>query len=174
MGLPSAHFMLQYAHMAQRPITPEGYERLNDELQHLWHQERPRVVQEVSEAAAHGDRSENAEYIYGKKRLREIDRRVRHLSRILDTVEVVDPTQFSGDRVEFGATVTFEDEEGHSRTLQLVGEDEGDVKAGRVSLKSPLGVALMGKKVGDETLLRRPKGDIWVTILKVEYGTKQT
>src|SRR5690242_13722816 len=99
-----------------RPITPRGFKRYQEELHTLWHVERPKVVQEVSDAAAQGDRSENAEYIYGKKKLREIDRRIRFLSELMDKLEVVDPKEVASDRVKFGATVEVEDEDGVERT----------------------------------------------------------
>jgi transcription elongation factor GreB len=154
---------------AKKPITPEGYAKLEKELTQLWHQERPRVVQEVSDAAALGDRSENAEYIYGKKRLREIDKKVRHLSGLLERLEVVDPKQVKSDRVEFGATVEAEDEDGHLLTYHIVGEDEVEARRRRISMKSPVGKALMGKRVGDEVLVHRPAGELELVITAIRY-----
>jgi len=152
-----------------RPITPGGYDRYSDELQRLWHEERPRIVQEVSDAAAMGDRSENAEYIYGKKRLREIDRRMRYLSQLLDKVTVIDPKEQKSDRVIFGATVVVEDEDGKQKVYQIVGEDESDVKKGRISLRSPVGKALMNKKAGDNALVHRPAGELELLVVEFRY-----
>lgn len=153
----------------KRPITPAGYDKLQQELQQLWHQERPKVVQEVSDAAALGDRSENAEYVYGKKRLREIDRRIRFLSQLIDKVTVIDPKKNGADRVRFGATVEVEDEEGKKKTYQIVGEDEVDAKAGQISMHSPVGKALMNKKVGDDLIVVRPAGEIELVITGLRY-----
>lgn len=152
-----------------RPITPEGYQRFEAELQRLWHGDRPKVVQEVSDAAALGDRSENAEYIYGKKKLREIDRRIRELSQLLDKLTVVDPRSVKSDKIQFGATVDLEDEEGKARTYQLVGEDEVDAKLGRISMVSPIGKALLNKKVGDTVLVVRPAGELELTVTGFRY-----
>ena len=153
----------------KKPITPAGYAKLEKELNQLWHQERPRVVQEVSDAAALGDRSENAEYIYGKKRLREIDRRVKYLSGLLDKLDVVDPAAVRSDRVEFGATVEVEDEEGRVVRYQIVGEDEVDAKNKRISMKSPVGRALLGRRVGDDVLVQRPAGEIELIVTAILY-----
>jgi transcription elongation factor GreB len=155
--------------MSARMITPAGYQKLQDELQTLWHQDRPKVVQEVSDAAALGDRSENAEYVYGKKRLREIDKRIRFLSQLIEKLTVVDPRTNVSDRVRFGATVELEDEDGKQRTYQIVGEDEVDAKAGRISMHSPMGKALLGKKVGDDAVVSRPAGDIELVITALRY-----
>src|SRR5512140_3760400 len=131
-------------------ITPEGAKRLRDELDWLWKEERPRVTQAVSEAAAQGDRSENADYIYGKRRLREIDRRVRHLTLRLDAVTVVSAPPTSTDRVFFGAWVLLENEAGDEVEYRIVGPDEFDVSKGHISMDSPMGRGLMGKRAGDE------------------------
>ena len=131
---------------------------MRDELQYLWKVKRPKVTQAVREAAALGDRSENAEYIYGKKRLRQIDGRMRYLMGCLSKVEAVEPGKLSGDKVLFGATVTVEDEEGAERTWRIYGEHEVDVEAGILSWKSPLGRALMGKEVGDGVRFKAPGG----------------
>ncbi|MEO1230514.1 MAG: transcription elongation factor GreB [Myxococcota bacterium] len=155
--------------MAKKPITPAGHARLDRELQDLWRGERPRVVQEVSDAAALGDRSENAEYIYGKKRLREIDRRIRYLTSLLDRLEVIDPASVNSDRVEFGATVEVVDEDGREVRYQIVGEDEVDAKNKRISMKSPVGKALLGKKVGDDVVVVRPAGEIELVIEAIRY-----
>lgn len=161
--------MLAAPMTARRPITPRGLERIEKELSELWYVERPRVVQEVSEAAAHGDRSENAEYTYGKRRLREIDRRVQFLTRTLEIIEVIDPAANAKDTVDFGATVLIEDEYGRQRTYQLVGEDEVDAKAGRISMKSPMGRALLGRRVGDDAIVQRPAGDLDLVLLRIAY-----
>lgn len=152
-----------------RPITPDGYRRFEDELQRLWHGDRPKIVQEVSDAAALGDRSENAEYIYGKKKLREIDRRIRELSLLLDKLTVIDPKTQRSDKIQFGATVEVEDEDGQARTYMLVGEDEVDGKLGRISMVSPIGKALLNKKVGDNVLVVRPAGELELTITRIRY-----
>lgn len=151
-------------------LTPEGAQKLSEELRHLLSVERPKVVQEVADAAAQGDRSENAEYIYGKKRLREIDRRVRFLTKRLESAVVVKPDEQSGDVVRFGATVEVEDEEGKRRTYLLVGPDESDPAQGKLSFKSPLGRSLLKKRVGDVVVVQRPAGEIEVEILSVRYG----
>ena len=141
------------------PITPEGVEKLQQELDQLWNIERPKVTREVADAAAQGDRSENAEYIYGKKRLREIDRRVRFLRKRIDSVVVVQPGEVADrDRIFFGARVTLEDETGEERHYRLVGPDEFDAKRGNVSVNSPIGRALLGRRVDDEVTVQRPAG----------------
>jgi transcription elongation factor GreB len=150
-------------------LTRDGAARLSEELRHLLRVERPRVVQEVSEAAAQGDRSENAEYIYGKKRLREIDRRVRYLTRRLESARVVQNEGASHDTVRFGAVVTVSDSEGARRCYQLVGPDEVAPADGRVSYESPLGRALLRRKVGDIVVVQRPAGEIELEVLAIEY-----
>jgi transcription elongation factor GreB len=151
-------------------ITPEGARRLSEELSRLCSIERPKTVQEVADAAAQGDRSENAEYIYGKKRLREIDRRIQYLTKRLDHAELVDPKLQRGDKIFFGATVELEDEEGARSTFVIVGEDEIDSASGRISWRSPVGRALLGKRPGDVVTVRRPAGEIELEILSVRYG----
>jgi transcription elongation factor GreB len=155
--------------LAKHYITPEGAKKLRAELEQLWTVERPRVTQEVADAAAQGDRSENAEYIYGKRRLREIDRRVRFLSKRLDDVTVVTEPPSDAKRVFFGAYVTVEDEDGDEATYRIVGPDESDVDKKWISMEAPVAKALMGKRLDDEVLVRRPKGDITYTILKIRY-----
>lgn len=158
--------------LAQRSdyITRAGFEKLQAELDWLWKEERPRVTEAVATAAALGDRSENADYIYGKKRLREIDRRIRFLTKRIDELTVVDagPRQ-DAERIYFGAIVTVEDEAGERHRYQLVGPDEFDAKAGRISVDSPVGRALMGRRVGDEVVVRRPRGETTYEICEVEY-----
>lgn len=150
-------------------ITPGGLLRIQEEYDDVRHKQRPKIVDEVSAAAALGDRSENAEYIYGKKKLREIDSRLRYLSTRLQNVEVVDPATIRRPDVTFGATVTVEYEDGKVVTYHLVGIDEVDVSRNRISYKSPVGNALMGRRVDDEVIIRRPAGPVEVTILEVRY-----
>jgi transcription elongation factor GreB len=151
-------------------ITPAGYKRLTDERDHLLTVERRKVVQEVSDAAAQGDRSENAEYIYGKRRLREIDRRLRWLGKRIDAAVVVDPGEQRGNRIFFGATVTLEDEEGAEQVYQLVGEDETEVGRGRISWRSPVGTALLGRRLDDEVKVKTPAGVRVLVVVGVRYG----
>jgi transcription elongation factor GreB len=151
-------------------ITRDGAKRLQEELAFLRSKERPKVVQEVADAAAQGDRSENAEYIYGKKRLREIDRRIRFLQKRLDTSTIVSPEdQTDTGRVWFGAWVTLEDEEGTERTYQIVGPDEIDARGTGVSVESPLGRSLLGKRPGDEVTVRRPRGEVELIVRTIRY-----
>jgi len=151
-------------------ITAEGYRRLRDELDLLWRATRPEVVRALADAAAEGDRSENAEYIYRKKQLREIDKRLRFLSKRLDDVQIVDPaTQPRRDRVFFGATVTVEDEDGDKATYRIVGVDETDGAAGDISWKSPVGRSLLGKATGDTVTARWHAGLRELTIAKIVY-----
>ena len=151
-------------------ITREGYKKLVDELTQLATVERPRVVREVSDAAAEGDRSENAAYIYGKRRLREIDRRMGFLQRRLKHVAVVDGKEQRKDRVFFGATVEVEDEDtGESLSFRIVGVDESDPKHGRISWQSPVGKALLGKKLGDSVKVKWHAGSRELTITEISY-----
>ncbi len=150
-------------------ITPQGARRLQDELERLWRVERPRVTREVAAAAALGDRSENAEYIYGKKRLREIDRRIEFLRKRFDVLVVVKPGEVARDRAYFGAVVTLEDEAGAELRYWLVGPDESDVESGAISVESPLGRVLMGKRRGDEVVVQRPAGRATYTVLAIHY-----
>ena len=152
-------------------LTPAGAKQLAEELQRLMSVERPRVVREVAEAAAQGDRSENAEYIYGKKRLREIDRRVQFLTKRLDAAVVVRPEELGGDVIRFGATVEVQDEEGRQKTYVLVGPDEADPAQGKLSFQSPMGQALMKRRVGDVVIVQRPAGAVEVEILSLKYGS---
>ena len=152
-----------------RYITPEGFRAMQEELERLWKVERPKVTTEVMWAAAQGDRSENAEYIYGKKRLREIDRRVRFLTRRLDSLTVVEPSPEQHGTVRFGAWVTVEDEDGETQTYRIVGPDEFDVKNRKISVESPLAKALLGKKEDDVVLVNRPKGEVELTVVEIRY-----
>ncbi len=150
-------------------ITREGFDRLRAELEQLWHQERPRVTSEVQAAAAMGDRSENAEYIYGKKRLREIDGRIRFLSKRLESLTIVEGPSAAPDRVFFGAWVTVEDEDGVESTYRIVGPDESDSSRNYISVASPLARALLGKRQGDDTTVHRPKGPADLVVGKIRY-----
>ena len=151
-------------------ITPEGAKRLRDELAQLWTVERPRVTQEVADAAAMGDRSENAEYIYGKRRLREIDRRVRFLGKRLDAVTIVSDPPDDPRRVYFSAYVTIEDDEGMEREYRIVGGDESDMTKQWISIDSPVARALLGKRCGDEVSVQVPKGSVEYTIVGIRYA----
>jgi len=152
-----------------RYITPEGFRRIASEHERIWSELRPRVVAEVEAAAALGDRSENAEYIYGKKRLRELDRRLRFLSERMDALTVVDPKPHPSGRAYFGAWVTVEDGEGEERAYRLVGPDEADAAAGAISVDAPLGRALLGKAEGDVARVQRPAGTLRLTVLEVRW-----
>lgn len=154
----------------KKPLTPDGYERIAAEHWQLLKVERPKVVDGVATAAAEGDRSENAEYIYGKKRLREIDKRLRYLTHLLKDAEIVDPRNLRSNVVEFGATVTLLDEHSKEKTWTIVGMGEADAENGTISWKSPLALALMGKKLGDVVLLERPAGEIEYEITRLAYG----
>jgi len=161
-------------------ITPEGARRLREELDQLWLDERPRVTQAVAEAAAQGDRSENAEYTYGKKRLHEIDRRVRFLRKRLDGMVVVDAAAHSTgvkhdpQRVYFGAWVQVERASGERRWYRLVGPDEFDMAADYLSMDSPLGRCLLGKHLDDEVTVPLPGGSETLTIVEIRYGARVT
>jgi transcription elongation factor GreB len=165
-------------------ITPIGFEKLKSERDELLKKERPRIVEEVRQAVLQGDRSENAEYIYGKKRLREIDRRVRFLNKRLDIARVIDPAEQNPDCVRFGATVIVEDEKGAQRIYTIVGEDEKgaqriytivgedeiDLAARKISWKSPMGAGLLKAHKGDEVEIETPRGPIVLTVLDYRYG----
>jgi transcription elongation factor GreB len=150
-------------------ITPVGADRLKAELKKLLYEERPALTQVIAWAASNGDRSENGDYIYGKRRLREIDRRIRFLTKRLEKAEIVDPAAQSSDRVLFGATVTVRDEEERLRKYRIVGIDETDVKNGHVSWVSPVAKALLNSKVGDLVTLKTPKGEEELEILEIRY-----
>jgi transcription elongation factor GreB len=150
-------------------ITPEGARRLKEELDHLWRVLRPQVTQAVSEAAAQGDRSENAEYIYGKRQLREIDRRVRFLRQRLDGMTVVDQPPSDKNKVFFGAWVTLEDDNGEEVEYRIVGPDEFDVAKGYVSMDSPLGKAILRKGLDDEVRVEVPGGVKTYVVVQIRY-----
>ncbi len=151
-------------------LTPQGYRRLREELMNLLDSERPKIVEVVSWAAKNGDRSENGDYLYGKKRLREIDRRIRFLSRRLDIAEVADPSVHHGsDQVYFGATVTFANARGEERTITIKGIDEADNLNGEVSWISPIARALLKAREGDEVSLVTPAGTERIEVIEVRY-----
>jgi transcription elongation factor GreB len=154
---------------APRFITPEGFARIRSEYDELFGIERPKVVEVVSWAASLGDRSENADYLYGKKRLREIDRRLSHLARIMKAAKVVDPSSQSTDEVRFGATVELADEDDVRRTVTLIGDDESDAANGRIGWSAPLARALIGAKVGDERIVRLPSGEKSYEVIAIRY-----
>jgi transcription elongation factor GreB len=151
-------------------ITPHGMQKLLSEQEHLLKVERPEVTETVKWAASLGDRSENADYKYGKKKLREIDKRLRFLASRIEDAVVVDPESQDTERIQFGATVTIEDEDGEQRKYSIVGIDESDPKRGLVSWISPIGKNLLGKEEGDEVEINSPKGTVIFEIIKIEYS----
>ena len=154
-------------------ITPQGYARMRSELLTLIDDERPKVVEIVHWAASNGDRSENGDYIYGKKRLREIDRRIRFLTKRMELASVTDPAvHFGSEQVFFGATVTYEDDQGHSKTITILGIDEADSLSGQVSWVSPVARALLKSKVGDVVRLQTPVGMQDIEVTQVSYPEK--
>ncbi|MGI8612195.1 MAG: transcription elongation factor GreB [Sphingomicrobium sp.] len=158
--------------MADSPrfITPQGFARLRAEYDELFGVERPKIVEIVSWAASLGDRSENADYLYGKKRLREIDRRLAYLARVMKAAKVVDPaSQAATGEVRFGATVELADEGDKRRILAIVGDDEADATEGRIGWSSPISRALIGAKAGDERVVRLPAGEKSYEILSIRY-----
>ena len=150
-------------------VTPAGHARLKSELKALVEVERPEIVKTVAWAAANGDRSENADYLYGKKRLREIERRIRFLMKRLEAAEVVDPRDQDQERVFFGATVTYRDASGAEHTVSIVGTDEVDQGRGRVSWVSPVARALLKAREGDAVTLRTPAGDEQLEVVRIRY-----
>ncbi|MAA73645.1 MAG: transcription elongation factor GreB [Salinisphaeraceae bacterium] len=150
-------------------ITAAGAQALRDELDHLWNERRPRVVQAMADAAAEGDRSENAEYIYRKKELREIDRRAGYLSRRVEQIKVVDRVPDDTGKVFFGATVTVVDEQGREGRYRIVGADEIDARQGWISIDSPVARALVGKSLGDIVAVRLPSGEAELEIADIGY-----
>ncbi len=151
-------------------ITPEGEQALRSELHQLWKVERPQVTNAVHEAAKNGDRSENGDYIYGKRRLREIDSRVRFLNKRLDELEVVDRAPADTNKVFFGARVELETEDGDRVEWRIVGPDEFDVSQGKLSMDSPMARALIGKRLDDEISVQSPAGEQFYTITAIEYA----
>jgi transcription elongation factor GreB len=155
-----------------RYITPEGFARIRSEYDELFGVERPKIVEVVSWAASLGDRSENADYLYGKKRLREIDRRLAHLAKIMKQAKVVDPSKHAPEargQVRFGATVELADEDDNRRTLTIVGDDEADASSGRIGWSAPLARALIGARVGDERIVRLPAGEKSYEVMAIDY-----
>lgn len=150
-------------------ITPAGEQALREELHQLWHDERPKVTAVVHEAAKNGDRSENGDYIYGKKRLREIDSRVRYLSKRLEAVTVVRDKPEDQNKVFFGAEVSYEDMDGNESTVQIVGPDEFDLNKGKISMDAPLAKALLRKNLDDEVCFESPQGPIQLVITHISY-----
>jgi len=150
-------------------ITPGGYKRLTEELTQLWKVDRPKLVETIAWAASNGDRSENGDYIYGKRKLREIDRRIRFLNQRIDAAVVVDNAGKDHDKVYFGATVTVANENGDQRTITIVGVDEIDLRQSRVSWISPIATALLKGSIGDVVTLRTPRGNEELEILDIRY-----
>lgn len=150
-------------------ITPAGFEKLRQEYTELLNGERPKLVATVAWAASNGDRSENADYIYGKRRLREIDRRLHFLQKKMEASEVIDPKALNSTKIIFGATVLLENESGQEITYQIVGEDEIDIKQGRISWRSPVAKALLGKKVDEEAIIKKPSGEETVIVLDIQF-----
>jgi transcription elongation factor GreB len=154
---------------APRFITAAGFARLRAEYDELFGLERPKIVEIVSWAASLGDRSENADYLYGKKRLREIDRRLSHLAKVMKAAKVVDPTTQDRDQVRFGATVELADELDARRTVTILGDDEADASEGRIGWSSPIARALIGAKVGDERVVNLPAGEKSYEVVAIGY-----
>ncbi len=150
-------------------ISPMGHQKLIQELEDLVKNERPEVTRLVQWAASNGDRSENADYLYGKKRLREIDRRIRFLSQRLDNAVVVDPTKITSEKIQFGATVEVADEEGNLKKFTIVGVDEVDTAKNRISWQSPIGRSLIGKAEGDEVIIKIPAGEVIYEVQRITY-----
>jgi transcription elongation factor GreB len=153
-----------------RYITPQGFARVRAEYDELFGTERPRLVEVISWAAGNGDRSENGDYIYGRKRLREIDRRLGYLSKVMKEAKVVDPaTQPSREEVRFGATVELVDEKDRRRILTIVGDDEADASNGRIGWSAPIARALRGARIGEERTVRLPTGEIGYEVIAIRY-----
>lgn len=150
-------------------ITPQGFKKLQDEFKQLFQNERPKLVETVAWAAGNGDRSENGDYIYGKKRLREIDKRLKFLRDRIEAAQIVDPKTLQSDKVVFGATVRIRDEDDQEKTYQIVGEDEIEPGQNKISWKSPMARALIGKQIGDEVEIRRPAGILSAEIVAILF-----
>jgi transcription elongation factor GreB len=158
--------------MSEPYITPQGLARIRAEYEALFGIERPKVVETVSWAASLGDRSENADYIYGKRRLREIDRRLARLAKTMKEAKVVDPArQQARDQLRFGATIELADEDGNRRTLTIVGDDEADASAGKIGWSAPIARALVGARVGDERIVHLPAGEKSCEVIAIRYPT---
>ncbi|MEO6256305.1 MAG: transcription elongation factor GreB [Sphingomicrobium sp.] len=158
---------------APRFITAQGFARIRAEYDELFGVERPKMVEIVSWAASLGDRSENADYLYGKKRLREIDRRLAHLARVMKAAKIVDPAARDPGQVRFGATVELADEADARRTVTIVGDDETDTAAGRIGWSAPIARALIGAKVGDERVVRLPAGEKSYEVVAITYSSSR-
>jgi transcription elongation factor GreB len=152
-----------------RFITPQGLARIRAEYDELFGSERPKLVETIAWAAANGDRSENGDYIYGRKRLRELDRRLGYLSKVMKAAKVVDPASQSTDQVRFGATVELTDEKDARRILTIVGDDETDASAGRIGWSAPLARALIGARIGDERIVSLPSGEKGYEVVAINY-----
>jgi len=163
--IPPVYFYMTA--MDKNYITPPGFERLQEEYKELKYKERPELVQTIEWAAANGDRSENGDYIYGKKRLREIDSRLRFLSRRIDSAEIVDPLCVDSTQVRFGATVKIRDEDDNLKEYAIVGMDEADAAQGKISWRSPLARALLGKEEGDVVIFSAPGGEQEIEVLEI-------
>lgn len=156
--------------MERIPITKKGYQKIQDEVQHLIKVERPKIIEDISEARAHGDLKENAEYHAAKERQGWIEGRIQQINFLLANSEVIDPSKVTANDIKFGATVTYEDQDsGEETTWQIVGEEEAEFKERKISVKSPIARALIGKEEGDEVLIKVPKGEIEVEITSVKY-----
>ena len=151
-------------------ITPQGYDKLYSELRHLADNERPQLLEEIAAAAAQGDRSENAEYIYGRKRLREVDKRINFLKSRLERAKIIDPKLQRSEKIDFGATVTIADDEGRHKSWSIVGEDEAEPSAGKISWKSPLGRALLNKNMDDFLEVETPRGIMEFRVIKYFFA----
>ena len=170
--LEAADAELQALPNKKNYITPKGFAKMRDELHLLLNKTRPDLTQVIAWAASNGDRSENADYIYGKRKLREIDRRIRFLSKRLEIAEVIDPvlvTPSKPVKVQFGATVTFSNEEGIKKTISIIGIDETEPSKGKISWISPLAKVLLNQEVGDAVSFKSPKGEEELEVLKIEY-----
>ncbi len=152
-------------------ITPQGFQKLQSEYTELTSRERPEVVRLVQWAASNGDRSENADYLYGKKRLREIDRRLRFLASRIEAAKIIDPTTMQSSKVQFGATVITQNEDGIQKTWKIVGQDELNTLQGLISWLSPIGKGLIGKSRGEEVTIQTPQGEVNLEIIEISYVT---
>jgi transcription elongation factor GreB len=157
------------ANPSPRFITPQGLERIRAEYEELFAGERPKLVETIAWAAANGDRSENGDYIYGRKKLREIDRRLGYLAKVMKAAKVVDPASQSTDQVRFGATVELADEDDARRTVTIVGDDEADASAGLIAWSAPLSRALIGARIGDARVVRLPAGEKSYEVMGIDY-----
>lgn len=156
--------------MPQIPMTPEGFEDLKEELEHLKKEERPKVVEAIEEARAHGDLSENAEYDAAKEKQGFVEGRIQELEAMISQAEVIDPSTLSGDRVKFGATVTiFDLDTKEEKTYQIVGNEEADIENDKISYTSPIAQALIGKEIAEEVTIETPGGEKLVEVVEVEF-----